>query len=117
MTGMEKILAERLRQREVEKFSDERDDAYKAGELALAGFSYEWSSRAIATGRAPKNPPPGWPWTPDWFKSTTREHDLVKAGALYFSEAERALRAGDAGANKMATSLVCRIADQLDKLA
>jgi hypothetical protein len=58
--------------------------------------------------------PDYWPFDKSWFKSHSSFRDLVKAGALYMAEAERAERAGDVGASLMARSLVQHVSALLD---
>ena len=91
------VVAERERQRTVEKFADWHDDRHTAGELASAAAVY-----AMPEGYRVETHEAGWtiggllwPWEPEWFKPTTRRRDLVKAGALILAEIERLDRAED----------------------
>jgi hypothetical protein len=81
------ILAERLRQIEVEGFSPVRDDGYTQGQLANAAACY-------AT-QTPLHWPPD--WDQKWWKPTTRRRDLVKAAALLVAELERLDRQAEVG--------------------
>lgn len=84
------VLAERQRQIEAEGWTPEHDDQHEAGELARAGACYA----AFAGGTGPiEEFGFRWPWSPVWWKPTTRRRDLVKAGALILAEIERLDRA------------------------
>lgn len=126
-SGLELIAQERARQVNVENWTPEYDDQqHDGGQLAMAAYCYEWSARTQIVPDSPRlclTPPPGWPWSKDWWKPKTPVKDLVRAGALYMAELDRCTRAasrGDIHANmgsaKMAQSLVCRIADEIDVL-
>ncbi len=84
------VLAERVRQVEVEGWDNTHDDAHARGELARAGAAY-----AIAAGLAGqyRSPPSWWPWRPAWWKPTDFRRDLVKAAALILAEGEKFDRA------------------------
>ena len=94
--GVRDVLAERRRQVEQEGWTPEHDDQHAKGEMAFAAASY-----AMSSARHPlvmKYGVPGnWPWAAEWWKPTTRRHDLVKAGALILAEIERIDRAGAKG--------------------
>ncbi len=79
------VLAERLRQVEVEGFTPVRDDEYLDGELAAAGGSYALHAfdRRIALT------PAWWPWQRAWWKPGTPRQMLVKAGALILAAIEQ----------------------------
>ena len=81
------VLAERVRQVEVEGCTPEHDDEHKDGQLASASASY-----AVASMR-PEGftvAPSLWPWDLKWWKPTfNRRRMLVKAGALILAEIER----------------------------
>lgn len=83
-TGVERIAAERERQQRQEGFRPDGDLRYQRGQLVRAAVSYLLSvlgESAQAAGR--------WPWFPGWFKPTTPERDLEKAGALIAAELDR----------------------------
>ncbi len=89
------IELERARQQLVEGWTPEHDDEHTNGEMVMAAAVYarcavdeSIHSSAIRRG-AMRRPPMDWPWSPDWFKPTTRRRDLVKAGALIVAEIER----------------------------
>ncbi len=78
------VISERQRQRAVEGWTSEHDDAYQNSELADAAACY-----AINAHNQGLSTPAHWPWTPEWWKPTNPRRDLVKAGALILAEIER----------------------------
>lgn len=82
------VISERQRQRSVEGWTSERDDAYQDSELADAAACY-----AIHAHNQGVSTPAHWPWAPAWWKQTNPRRDLVKAGALILAEIERIDRA------------------------
>ena len=90
------VISERQRQRAVEGWTSEHDDAYQNSELADAAACY-----AINAHNQGLSTPAHWPWAPDWWKQSGPRRDLVKAGALILAEIERIDRAA---AGKGATS-------------
>lgn len=85
------VLAERARQISEEGWTPEHDDAYKEGELALAGAVYAIHSATplpMITGDTGEHPI-GWPWDAFWWKPRGPRRDLVKAAALLIAEIER----------------------------
>lgn len=88
---------ERLRQIEEEGFKPADDDDYAVGELAEAAMCYAWIASASEADRAyyaaGQRPVEGWPWAEEWWKPSTRDRDLDKAGALWIAELERGARA------------------------
>lgn len=89
------VLAERLRQVEVEGWTPARDDEYVDGQLASAAVAY-------AQAYTPYLVPSSWPWAVEWFKPADDRRNLVKAGALIVAEIERLDRAAqlDGGQGK-----------------
>lgn len=99
MSVIDEIAAERRRQVEVEGWSAEHDDLHHYGEMAQAAAAYashtDRRSQAdvfvekIGGGRVRAgwfNPYMLlWPWSLEWWKPTTRRHDLIKAAALIVS--------------------------------
>lgn len=91
--GVTKIMLERLRHREVERWTEDRDKHYSNEELALAAaayavppkFSYTWGMKIFNFRELL------WPWGKTWLKSAeeNRMRDLEKAGALIASEIDR----------------------------
>ncbi|SEH89090.1 hypothetical protein [Paraburkholderia hospita] len=82
------ILAERHRQITVEGFSPERDAQFVKFDLAFAGAAYAVSS--TKGQNHPRSMVPGtWPWEASWWKPSTPERNLEKAGALIIAELER----------------------------
>lgn len=86
------VIAERQRQRAVEGWTSEHDDAYQNSELADAAACY-----AIHAHNQGFSTPAHWPWSPDWWKQSGARRDLVKAGALILAEIERIDRAAGIG--------------------
>lgn len=97
------VLAERQRQRDVEGWTPEHDDAHDKGELIAAALSYAANAavrvRLVGEGlsadkidelSAKADLPRTWPWERSWWKPAggTRRI-LVKAAALLIAEIER----------------------------
>ena len=89
--ALQVIGKERQRQIDGEGWTAEHDDQYNAAELCLAASCYalmvegtSWRERYPAG-----KPPPDWPWDPAWWKPSTPEGNLSKAGALIVAEIER----------------------------
>lgn len=82
------VISERQRQRAVEGWTSEHDDAYQNSELADAAACY-----AINAHNQGLSTPAHCPWAPDWWKQSGPRRDLVKAGALILAEIERIDRA------------------------
>nr|DAU95750.1 MAG TPA: Ead/Ea22-like protein [Caudoviricetes sp.] len=82
------VISERQRQRSVEGWTSEHDDAYQNSELADAAACY-----AIHAHNQGFSTPAHWPWSPNWWKQSGARRDLVKAGALILAEIERLDRA------------------------
>lgn len=78
------VLRERLRQKTDEGWDDAHDDAYKIGELALAGACY-----AEAAGLAKGQVPIDWPWPDEWWNPDGFRRDLVRAAALIIAEGDK----------------------------
>jgi hypothetical protein len=85
MTGLERIQVERRRVIEKEGFTPQADRLYKIGELSRAAGCYE----AFANAPFLKGTPDTWPFEDHWFKPSTAERNLEKAGQLYLAEVER----------------------------
>lgn len=91
--GVDLIAAERQRQIDAEGWTPEHDDEHGCGELAAAAACYATEAWMPLT-ESHRNPPPGWPWEPEWWKPTGDAiGDLVKAGALIAAEIDRLKRA------------------------
>jgi len=82
------VISERQRQRAIEGWTSEHDDAYQNSELADAAACY-----AIHAHNQGFSTPAHWPWSPEWWKQSGARRDLVKAGALILAEIERLDRA------------------------
>lgn len=84
------VLAERLRQVEVEGWTPEHDDEHGRGDLICAAYCYA----KYANWPAFKDTPPiDWPWDARSWKPGDARRNLVKAGALILAEIERLDRA------------------------
>jgi len=82
------VLAERLRQINVEGWTPEHDDEYCHAELAHAAACY-----ATSYYNDPICAPIGWPFLQSWWKPKDRRSDLVRAAAMIVAEIERLDRA------------------------
>ena len=104
MTGIERIAAERARQIEIEGWDADHDSMHDPDTLELAAscyaappshrgsktipHHYTWANggrhfdddHLIPIGEV--DVPVLWPWDGCWWKPSTRERDLEKAGAL-----------------------------------
>ncbi len=90
-TGIERIAAERLRQIEKEGWTPEHDDEHCPEDLEIAAACYAMPPEIRLSKDAASDPayhrtgdhsPVLWPWGAEWWKPSTRERDLEKAGAL-----------------------------------
>ncbi len=95
-TGAGRISTERERQVWDEGFTNEHDDVYTEGQLAVAGGCYAFHSTEPYVGCQPQYrnapPPADWPWRPEWWKPKSPFSDLKKAGALMAAEIDRRKR-------------------------
>lgn len=89
-SGAQLIALERDRQKKIEGWTAEGDDKYTNDELLHAAVSY--ISASLHTGIEGSF----WPWDEEWFKPTTCERNLQKAGALIAAEIDRLQRAASA---------------------
>jgi len=94
--ALKDVIAERIRQKSTEGWSEEHDDSHAENELAFAGAIYALNA-AMNGGRqtieAHHVINKLWPWNKSWWKPSTRRRDLVKAAALIIAEIERVDRA------------------------
>lgn len=101
-TGIERIAAERLRQIEKEGWTPEHDDEHDPEDLEMAAACYamppehrgskivphthdlctRYDDGNFVAPRGESDVPELWPWDGEWWKPSTRERDLEKAGAL-----------------------------------
>ena len=84
-SGHEAISLERRRQIEQEGFQADTDDIYTKGQLLEAADCYACPCEF-------EGPPPGWPWDDHWWKPSTPQRNLEKAGALVDAEIARLTR-------------------------
>lgn len=80
------VLAERERQKAVEGWTPEHDDAHASKELAHAAACYAIGSRLY-------NGIDFWPWDDKDWKPKDRRSNLIRAAALILAEIERLDRA------------------------
>lgn len=109
MTGAELIASERLRQINIEGWSDTHDDGHDCGELALAAACYATPILIYKRGEYANQVcfADPWPWDEAWDKRpadgnvlmdnkilcvSDRIRQLAKAGALIAAEIDRLLR-------------------------
>lgn len=88
---VDELIAERMRQIEVEGWSPEHDDRHEHGELLEAATCYLLSGLRMYD---PAGRPSGWPWPVEWWKPKGPRRDLVRAGALCLAEQDRLTRLG-----------------------
>lgn len=87
MNGLELIQQERKRQQEMEGWTLEHDKQHDRGELKEAalcywGYGTMWNDEDIDEL---------WPWEKSWWKpNSNTTKNLIKAGALFMAENERA---------------------------
>lgn len=90
-TGIEEVAAERHRQVEAEGWTPEHDDQHANDEMAMAAVCYADPNPPLIPdplGEV-RGVPAGWPWSPGWWKPTTRRRNLIKAAALIVAEIDR----------------------------
>lgn len=102
------VVAERERQKAVEGWTPEHDDAHTDFSLAKAaciygvGATLDGPSRSVMDEFGASGTPGWmkelWPWDIKWWKPTDRRRDLVKAAALIIAEIERLDRSALAAA-------------------
>ncbi len=80
------IAAERLRQKEVEGWTQDHDDEHRCFEIAHAASCY---AAVGMHGETPEDPPFNWPWDAEWWKPKDPRRDLIRAAALIVAELER----------------------------
>lgn len=98
------VIAERVRQKCVEGWTEKHDDDHDGGTLAAAASAYAlWAANELSPyqqGDAVGGPPPAWwPFERSAWNPKDARHDLVRAGALILAEIERidrSTRASDA---------------------
>lgn len=88
-TGQQLIADERQRQIDADGWTIELGDQHSAEELERAACSYRDAEGEESA------PPDIWPWEAKWWKPKSRQHNLVRAGALFQSASDVAERAGD----------------------
>jgi hypothetical protein len=91
------VAAERERQKTVEGWTDEHDDAHSNGQIADAAAFYAATSTIYRIETIEARMVHVWPWSPSWWKPKNRRYNLVRAGALILAEIERLDRLTDKG--------------------
>lgn len=99
------IAAERRRQVEQESWNSHHDDGHVNGELALAAACYAIDAAGRASFALPVERGSieisidsvrlHWPFSWEWWKSSSPLRNLVKSGALISAEIDRRLRTGE----------------------
>ena len=94
MNGIQQIAAERTRQIEDEKWTQEHDAEHVNAEMVEAAIGYaEAAGTQVRGGCGWRNKPENWPWHAEWWKpSDDPIRNLVKAGALIAAEIDRIQR-------------------------
>jgi len=100
--GQRLIFTERKRQILGKNFNEAHDATHVGRELASAAWCYREVAKQLAEGKglaaASVAVVKRWPWGMEWWKpSEDIVRNRVKAGALYWAEADRLLRAGETG--------------------
>lgn len=91
MTGVDRIAAERQRQKDVEGWTADGDDRYQHGELIAAAVTYAMAADPDGAGDCASD---FWPWAEEWWKpSPDPFRNLERAGALIAAELDRRERA------------------------
>ncbi|MDI2594979.1 hypothetical protein POF45_26665 [Pseudomonas sp. 681] len=80
------IGSERQRQVNIEGWTQVHDDGQKSGGMTTAAGCYLLFSDDYPNAG---QPPPMWPWAPNWWKPKDYRRDLVRAGALILAEIDR----------------------------
>lgn len=88
--GMD-VLGERARQRRMEGYDDEHDDAHDDFSLSSAAIAYVMDARLRGTtGHGfTESPPADWPWDINDWKPKAIRQALVAAAAMVIAEIER----------------------------
>ena len=84
---MQAVIAERVRQIEVDGWDARHDDEHSIGEIAMAGASYAYCHTSPEGEKCPK--PSLWPWSRSWWKPQDFRRDLVRAAALIVAEGDK----------------------------
>lgn len=87
-SGAQLIALERARQKKIEGWTPEHDDAHEAEEMLQAAICY---CAHAATYEINLSDVP-WPWAQEWWKPSNPIRDLTKAGALIAAEIDRLQR-------------------------
>lgn len=87
-SGAQLIALERERQKQIEGWTLEHDDAHEAEEILQAAICY---CAHAATYEINLSDVP-WPWAQAWWKPANPVRDLTKAGALIAAEIDRLQR-------------------------
>lgn len=96
------VLAERLRQVNVEGWTPSHDDSHSSGDLSEAAGCYAMFSETFPDE---EKPPPQWPWAREWWKPKDYRLDLVRAAALLIAEIERIDRRDERAAQDASIAL------------
>lgn len=93
------VIAERVRQVDVEGWSAAHDDRHDHGEMAIAAACYALASLKACRAQSWFEKAQDvinaiWPWAPTWWKPKDPKRDLVRAAALLIAEIARVNRAG-----------------------
>lgn len=113
--GADLIIEERLRQISDEGMTFGHDDNQAPGVLSAAADCYLFLTHTVEA--AENCGPLVWPFHPSWWKPSSAERNLVKAGALYAAESERCGRHGDLRGQEECRRMVQRIARHIDEMA
>lgn len=87
------VIAERIRQIEVEGWTAEHDDAHAVGEMAMAGACYllmpAFRAGAFRSTTLEQFAEYFWPWSRDSFRPENDRRDLAKGASLALAEGEK----------------------------
>lgn len=89
--AVDDVIAERVRQIEVEGYDEAHDDKHTNGEIANAAACFAMTPwrRSLALFGGDTVFDRIWPWAKKHWKPKDRRHSLVVAGALIIAEIER----------------------------
>ena len=83
--ALDDVVAERLRQTEVEGWDKSHDDLHQDHQLSKAAACYACPEITVGKEYEVKY----WPWDRNWWKPRSHRENCVRAAALLLAEIER----------------------------